>query len=570
MANQEMPGDATTSFEPFAAALQERHPVSARDIVIQKPPAENESAEKVASTATMIKEEGDAVEAEGNQVPSSENTSDKPGGGQPTSKPGNQLARASEITVAGDFSLVLTLVRERTGATYICLPGSGNPQCFRVRSNECNKLIRRLAYLKDRLVTDQELKTFNMTLEAAAEVKGATAEVWYRVARTDNGVEIDLGDESNTRVRITPGTVDVVTEGSPTLFYRTPIARAMAMPSDRGDLNLLKKYLNLSDVDILLLEAWLSFTLAHPKVQTANFPILVLQGEQGAGKTSLCRTIQALIDPNNVGVQVLPTTPKDLAIAGQNAHVLAYDNVRGFSQTMADALCIAATGGALSSRELYSDAGQAVQRLHVALILNGIHDFVNQPDLAQRCLPIHLKPFPAGTRRSEAEIAGEFQADLPAIMRGLFDLIASVLVHLTAAAPVHQHRMIDFTRWLAAMEAAFGIPGTPFQDAYADALSNIQRESLLDSPLAAAVLAFAATLKDRQWSGTPSALLDKLDHEAEHGAENWKYWPKNPNALTKRLKPLMGGLREQGVDIALSRGKQRCITIKVTEEFDRG
>lgn len=200
----------------------------------------------------------------------------------------------------------------------------------------------------------------------------------------------------------------------------------------------------------------LSYTLAHPKLATTKYVILLLQGEQGSGKSFLCQIIQSLIDPNNVGIQILPTNGKDLAIAAQNSHVLIYDNVRGFKQMMADLMCIASTGGALSSRQLYTDADQAIQRLHVALILNGIHDFVNQPDLAQRCLPIHFKPLPAQIRRSESDLMREFECDLPAIQRGLFDLIANILQHLPSVEITKHERMIDFVRWLAAMEKARG------------------------------------------------------------------------------------------------------------------
>lgn len=408
----------------------------------------------------------------------------------------------------------------------------------------------------------------NEHLMSIADVGGISAEAWYRVAPCLGGIEIDLDDESNTRVRVTANSVVLLRDGSPLLFHRTPISRPLVEPAEDGDLDRLNQYLNLTAPDILLLKAWMSYTLAHPKQASAKFPILVLQGEQGTGKSFLCRIIQTLIDPNDVGVQILPGSGKDLAIAARNAHVLAFDNVRGIPPQMADLLCIASSGGALTSRRLYTDADQSTLHLHAALIINGIHDFVTQSDLAQRCLPLHLKSLASANRQSERDLIRRFQADLPTIFRGLLDLISAVFAQLPSAEPIHNYRMIDFTHWLAAMEHAEGIHGTPYQDAYTDVLRNAQRETLLNSPLAAALLAFAEKLKVPQWEGTPTQLLDELNDVAPQGTEYWRYWPKNPISLSKRLQPLMGGLREQGVDVQISRGKQRRITITVAEDFD--
>ena len=550
--------------------MSEKPVVSAKDIVIKKKPATSDSASSVTMAETGESATADVPAGE-DATSSLSKTLDEPDASvatQGVESTSGKLIPESQIKVSHDLTLEVPLLRAQNGGAFFVMPGPGNPLCALVGSRQCNNLIRQLARRQRHILTRREISDINDNLQAVAEIEGTSGEVWLRVAPIAGGVEIDLGDDKNSRARITAGKVQIITEGSPTLFYRTPTSRPLVWPADQGDLNLLDRYLNLDSVDTLLLKAWLSYTLAHPKLSTTKFVILLLQGEQGSGKTFLCQVIQTLIDPNIVGVQILPSNSKDLAIAAQNAHVLAYDNVRGFKQSVADLLCIASTGGALTSRQLYTDADQAIQRLHVALILNGIHDFINQSDLAQRCLPVHLKPLPMKNRRSEKDIVREFEADLPAILRGLFDLIADVLVHLHSVEPTDNERMIDFTRWLAAMEKAVGISGTPYQNAYSDALRQVQRDSLMDSPLAAAVIAFAEELETREWSGTPSELLEALDAAAASGAEYWKYWPKNPISLSKRLKPLQGGLRDHGIDIQITRGKQRRITISVLEGFD--
>jgi len=455
----------------------------------------------------------------------------------------------------------LDIALGQSGKAFSVRSDAGNRYVLHVGSKQLNNIIRKLARAEGVTLRQSDIGEINNILQAHAETACINRDVWYRVAPYVGGVELDLGDDKHTRVRITSGKVEVMAQGSETLFYRTPVSRAFVMPAAVGNLDLLKKYLNLHPVSIMLLIGWITYTLAHPKVPSSKFVILVLQGNQGTGKSSLCtNVIQKLIDPNRVGVRILPNNGKDFAIAAQNAHVLCYDNVREFKPSMADLLCIAATGGSLSTRQLYTDADQQIIELHVALVMNGVHSFIEQPDFAQRCLPIQLLPLAEANRKSEAQLVREFEADSPAILRGLFDLIAEVILHLPTAEVTNPERMIDFVQWIAAMEKAKGIPPGIYQAAYSDALNQGQLDSLLENLLAAAIVEFADDIKT-SWSGTPSELLIKLNLRATKGAQRSRDWPQNSIALSKRLIPLQAGLLTQGIRVELSRGKQRAITI---------
>src|SRR5574337_21195 len=252
------------------------------------------------------------------------------------------------------------------------------------------------------------------------------------------------------------------------LFARSPVARAMALPGPQGDYRVLRRYINLDWPSFKVFIGWLTFTIAHPKVESTKYVILVLKGGQGSGKTFVSKAIIQ---------QVLPSQPRDLAIAAQSAHLLVFDNLREFSRAMSDALCIASTGGAITQRKLYSDDALQVLQLHAAMVLNGIHSFVEQPDLAQRCLTQHLRPISEGSRKSEAEMLRDFEADLPAIQRGLFDLVAAIFQHLPQAKVTAPTRMLDFSRWLAAMEGVLGMPPGTLQGLYAQAIDAGQLDS---------------------------------------------------------------------------------------------
>jgi hypothetical protein len=247
----------------------------------------------------------------------------------------------------------------------------------------------------------------------------------------------------------------------------------------------------------------------------------------------------------------------------RNAHLFSVDNARGFPPPMADALCIASTGGALTGRQLYSDADEHVLQLHCAVVLNGIHSLVDQPDLAQRCLQIEVLPLPEVGRKPEAQMQKEFATDLPAIQRGLYDLTAQILKFLPDAKVTNPERMLDFVHWLAAMEMAEGAPSGVYQEAYSYAVHQGQRDSVLDDVLAAAVLEFAE--RTTSWSGTPQQLLTALAAYVPSETKRSRQWPATPIALSKRLRSFEASLLTQRVRVSFSRGKERAIDITMVE-----
>jgi hypothetical protein len=267
-----------------------------------------------------------------------------------------------------DLDRQLGLFRGNDGRAYAEIRDRGNSYCLAVGERGLDNRIRAIAQDAGVALRRADLNDLNAHLQAQAETAGPPRAVWLRVAEVPGGVEIDAGDEQHTRFRVTAGRVEIVTRGSATLFRRSPVMRPFVMPAARGDLRLLDKYLNMTDSSRLLLTGHLTYCLGHAKTPATTFPILSLVGEMGTGKTSLCDNVLIpLVDPSVVGVQLLPRNAKDLAVAAGGAHMLCFDNVRYIAPQMADHLCVAATGGAISSRALYTNADVHVDHLHVAL-----------------------------------------------------------------------------------------------------------------------------------------------------------------------------------------------------------
>jgi hypothetical protein len=288
-----------------------------------------------------------------------------------------------------------------------------------------------------------------------------------------------------------------------------------------------------------------------------------LNGDQGTGKSVICRIIIALIDPSRIDLQAFPSNPKDLTAVVKGAHVRCFDNMRSITAAMSDLLCMASTGGSSGTRALYSNSDLHVDQLHVALVLNSIHHLINQSDLAQRSLCLQTKAMPETSRKSEVAMSQDLEADLPIIFRGLLDLIADVFEHLPSVKVSSPERMLDFVFWLAAMEKVHGAPTGVYQDQYSSVLRQAQLDGLMDNLLASAILEFAEQeISPHPWSGSPTDLLAELEAKATTGTTRALDWPKNSIALSKRLNALKAGLLTQGIVVEFSRGKKRMITLK--------
>jgi hypothetical protein len=202
----------------------------------------------------------------------------------------------------------------------------------------------------------------------------------------------------------------------------------------------------------------------------------------------------------------------------------------------------------------------SILHLHCAIVLNGIHEFLIESDLAQRCVPIRLEPIDESNRRSEVEMERELERDLPYILRGLYDCIAAILLQLPNAEITNPERMIGFVEWIAAYEQVEGVqPGT-FQAIYSDVLQQAQMDALLEHPLPAALIGFAEEL-EHPWEGEPAKLLEELSHRVTPRIQHSSEWPKNAIALGKRLRSFEAALKAQGVFIGFGRDKNRKITV---------
>ena len=247
----------------------------------------------------------------------------------------------------------------------------------------------------------------------------------------------------------------------------------LPLPVRGGSIESLAPFLNLaSENDFVLVVAWLLGALRAG----GPYPVLAIAGEQGSAKTVLSKLLRALIDPSVAPVRALPRDERELFIAASNGHVLAFDNLSGLPPWLSDTLCRLTSGGAFSTRRLFTDQDEILFAAARPIILNGIEEVITRPDLADRAILLMLAPIAERQRRPETALWREFELARPRILGALLDAAAHGLQMLPHVRLQRLPRMADFALWATACESAFRPAGT-LETAYSnnrrDAIENI-------------------------------------------------------------------------------------------------
>ncbi len=449
------------------------------------------------------------------------------------------------------------------GQAYAYVADSRNRIAFPLRSRRCKTWLRREARLTNEYLREDDVKEIIENLYAHAAVDDTRLQTYRRVGVDVHGhVELDLGTEDRARVKFSGGKATISTQGSTTLFNRPDSMLPLPPPAHEGDWRELLPFLNMVEDHQYLLVGWKTFVMTHP-AGTSAYPVLFIKGPQGVGKSILSRNIlRALLDPNAAGIQLFPASPKDMAISSRSQYLLVYDNVRSLTPLWSDTLCVMSTAGSMGSRRLYTDDEESLLQVHAPVVINSVHSIIQEPDLFSRSLTPQLLPLHDSARREESELIQDLLSKHPVIFKGLLDLSAQILDVEQAAEVLYPARLMNFSRWLAAMEQVLGMPPGRLQRAYLDNLRDASLETLKENALAITLLNFATSSTGNHWTGTATQLLVVINQIAPPNTiHRQAEWPQSPISLSKRLKQLSPLLKSQGVDVDFSHGTQRQVQI---------
>ena len=270
-------------------------------------------------------------------------------------------------------------------------------------------------------------------LRAQAHAKPRLLPVDVRVVarpKTDYApaaIFIDLANAAGDTVQITP--------------TGWQIARTLevAFRTSRGQLPLPRPELP-SDNDAS--QEFLTSRLLDFLISSLNpmgpYPILVLQGPPGSGKTTTARMLRALIDPITAPIQPLPSRGREVFQQAVRDRVLVFDHVTRMSNSVVDALCQISSGTAVTVREP-GDRNREPLRLDIArpVILTtprcGASDWQPRPDLAARIITIEMPKIK--NPRPAAELWAEFESARPTLLAALYTALSNSLPSSPSPVP---------------------------------------------------------------------------------------------------------------------------------------
>jgi hypothetical protein len=228
---------------------------------------------------------------------------------------------------------------------------------------------------------------------------------------------------------------------------------------------------------------------------------------------------------------------------------------------LADAFCLASTGGGYSTRSLYSDNAETLLETQRPAIISAIHEILRRSDVIDRCL-IVLPPLITDlTRRLELALWSEFRAEWPVLLGSILTAVSGGLRTLPDVQLSALPRMADFARWGEAVVRGLGWkPGT-FLDRYYQNRRAACGSALEGNELAQALLGMVNS-SDGRWRGTATELLDILAGHARQSVTKSSRWPKTAQYVSVAIRGILPQLRLIGVDVEFDIiGNTRTITI---------
>lgn len=454
---------------------------------------------------------------------------------------GEETQSAKLVALALAEGIFLFRDEANKDVAMVTLPHTGPAIAYRAISGTVKLWLRSTAYKAwGKPVASHPLTEAIGTMEAIGLFDKPALPIFARIAGDAGSVAVDLGTEDGRVVQITPFGWSVET-ATVHKFIRGAGFRSLPVPEIGGDsLRRFQTFLGLDDQNYRLLLAFLISALRPD----GPYFILLVEGEQGSGKSFFCEIIKRIIDPNDAMRVRLPDKPQDLMIQAKEYRLLSFDNASGMSAEMSDALCSLATGGGFAVRKLYTDADLNVMTYTRPFMINGIGGYASRPDLMERAIPIRLSPMAEGSRKTEAELRAEFEQILPGLLGALYNGVAHALREYDNIEPPRHLRMADAARWIKSAEEGLGEKPGAIIDAIAIAQNEFVVERVNDDAL---VLALRTIIGPLGFEGHIGDLFVKIIGLDD--AKHQRSLPKTPSQLSGQLKRLRPAMAKAGIKV---------------------
>jgi hypothetical protein len=378
-----------------------------------------------------------------------------------------------------------------------------------------------------------------------ARREGEPLELFNRVGERDGLYYYDLGN--GRAVEIRPGSWRIVT--APVMFRRMNHQQAQPDPIPSGDPWRFFEFCRLPK-ELHLLAMVTICTCFIPRI---SHPAIHVTGSQGAGKSFASRLLKQLVDPSAVMLSTMPRKIEDMLLLIWRYYVPIFDNVSGFNAEIGDVFCSIISGGVIEKRTLHTDSDTTIMKASGVIVFSSITSLHDRPDLHERTIKLELERIPKEERRTERRLWGEFEAALPGILGGVFDLVAKAMQIFPNVELKELPRMADYACHGFSLGEAMGGRGAEFMMDYTGNATLATTELLEHNTFFSSIVQAMERPGPGGLSGTFKEVLSELSEiaapkESELKAlEKDKSFPSSPRSFRKHLERLKVPLEDMSI-----------------------
>ncbi|MGD1837822.1 MAG: hypothetical protein ACPKPY_07165 [Nitrososphaeraceae archaeon] len=396
------------------------------------------------------------------------------------------------------------------------------------------------------------------TLRAKALFGGRTIPLHLRVAwarsDTKDFIYYDMCDEKRRYVKVTKQEGWRIVENQfDVLFKRFGHQSPQVEPLYNYDPKILDNFVDSLNIKNykhkLLVKVWMISLLIPDIVK----PMLLPFGEKGSAKSTLFRKIKMLIDPSHLDLFSITHSKEEFIQQLSHNYLCFYDNVRYEPKWLSDEVCRAITGTSHSKRKLYSDDDDIPYRYKKILGFAGINVIFKEPDALDRSIKIELERIREENNIPDSKIEQELKQQIPGLLGYIFDIVSKALAIKDSIRLDRLPRMADFAEWGEAIARALGYSPLEFINTYFENIGEQNVEIIEDDPFAYAISKFI-DYERQSWISSPRIFIDHLKNYAENNNIESIKFPKNPQAVSRRLNKIKSNLREGlGIEVIVDR-----------------
>lgn len=451
--------------------------------------------------------------------------------------------------------------RTPAGVVYVTLSIDSHRETHPLHSDAFSNWLTWLVYQATKSLVGAQIVSQAAVILGVEARLAPVKEPWMRVGRRGDTIYLDLVNDRWEVVEIRSDGWDIVPMGDLPFVRRSGMLPGIE-PVAGGNPGDFAQFFTVPREELQLMLSWVVFALSGG--QFGAYTILVLNGEQGSGKTTLCVILRELVDPNEGALQPPPAKPDDFGVIISDSHCFALDNASSFESWLYDSLCRAASNGTFLMRTLHTTTGVTRLKVKKPILINGIPELVGRADFVERTISVRLPSIPPDKRRTEQEIWDSWGQFKGLLMGIVCDGLSSALRNYRSVRQDlgQLSRMADFTVWSEAAAPGLGFEPGDFMRAFNENRREMSSLSF-DTDIVAGAVARLVPRVGRSWSGSPTELLAAVGElVSEEMRRNKIAWPQSAMALGARLDRATPVLRENGIVVTRTRGDRRTIIIE--------